>query len=85
MDHITDKLPRLAARRIPVLLVGGDRDPSLGPMKMMRRKIPGSRLIVLSPATHFANRDQPAAWNDAVLGFLARVDRAARGPRGPRV
>ena len=77
MDHITDKLPRLAARRIPVLLVGGD-------MKMMRRKIPGSRLIVLSPATHFANRDQPAAWNDAVLGFLARVDRAARGHRGPR-
>lgn len=72
MDHITDQLPRL---RAPVLLVGGDRDPSLGPMKAMRRKIRGSRLIVLSPASHFANRDQPDAWNRAVLDFLARVER----------
>ena len=40
-----------ARRAIPVLLVGGDRDPSLAPMRVMRRKIPGSRLVVLSPAT----------------------------------
>jgi len=74
MDHITDQLPRLGRRRIPVLLVGGDRDPSLGPMKVMRRKIPGSKLVVLSPASHFANRDQAEAWNRTVLDFLARVD-----------
>ena len=78
MDHITDELPRLAARRIPVLLVGGDRDPSLGPMRAMRRKIRGSRLVVLSPASHFANRDQPAAWNRTVLAFLGRVERSRR-------
>jgi pimeloyl-ACP methyl ester carboxylesterase len=71
MDHITAALPKI---RVPVLLVGGDRDPSLGPMKVMRRKIRGSKLVVLSPASHFANRDQPEAWNRAVLGFLARVD-----------
>src|SRR5437879_629791 len=35
MDHITDQLPRL---RVPVLLIGGDRDPSLAPMKVMHRK-----------------------------------------------
>lgn len=80
MDHITAELPRLGARRIPVLLVGGDQDPSLGPMRVMRRRIRGSRLVVLSPASHFANRDQPAAWNRAVLAFLARVD-AARPAR----
>jgi pimeloyl-ACP methyl ester carboxylesterase len=40
----------------------------------MRRKIRGSTLIVLSPASHFANRDQPEAWNRAALDFLARVD-----------
>jgi pimeloyl-ACP methyl ester carboxylesterase len=75
MDHITADLPRI---RVPVLLIGGDRDPSLGPMQVMHRKIRGSRLVVLSPASHFANRDQPEAWNRAALGFLARVDRRAR-------
>jgi pimeloyl-ACP methyl ester carboxylesterase len=77
MDHITADLPKL---RMPVLLIGGDLDPSLGPMKVMHRKIRGSRLVVLSPASHFANRDQPEAWNHAALDFLARVD--ARGRRG---
>src|SRR5947207_8811021 len=72
MDHITDELPRL---RMPVLLIGGDRDPSLGPMKVIHRKIRGSKLVVLSPASHFANRDQPDAWNRLVLDFLARVEK----------
>jgi pimeloyl-ACP methyl ester carboxylesterase len=75
MDQITDQLPRI---RVPVLLIGGDRDPSLAPMRVIHRKIRGSRLVVLSPASHFANRDQPEAWNRAALEFLERVD---RGPR----
>jgi 3-oxoadipate enol-lactonase len=83
MDHITDELPRLAAHRIPVLLVGGDRDPSLGPMRVMRRKIRGSRLVVLSPASHFANRDQPAAWNRTVVAFLRQVEAVRPGRRRP--
>jgi 3-oxoadipate enol-lactonase len=78
MDHITAEL---AGLRVPVLLVGGDRDPSLAPMRVMRRTVRGSRLVVLSPASHFANRDQPAAWNRAVLAFLARCDREAPAPR----
>src|SRR3989338_11052967 len=76
LDHITDQLPRL---RMPVLLVGGDRDPSLLPMRGMRRKIRGAKPAVLSPASHFPTRDQPEAWNRAVLDFLARCDRRARG------
>jgi 3-oxoadipate enol-lactonase len=76
MDHITEQLPRL---RVPVLLIGGDRDPSLGPMRVMHRKVRGSRLVVLSPASHFGNRDQPEAWNRTVLDFLARCDRRTRG------
>jgi pimeloyl-ACP methyl ester carboxylesterase len=93
MDHITSELPKIT---VPVLLIGGDRDPSLGPMRTMQGKIRGSKLIVLSPASHFANRDQPEAWNRAATDFLARVDarrrlscswRAGRaggpGPRGP--
>ena len=75
MDYITDQLPRIKA---PTLLIGGDMDPSLGPMKVMHRKIRGSKLVVLSPASHFANRDQPAAWNRAALDFLAGVDGKSR-------
>jgi pimeloyl-ACP methyl ester carboxylesterase len=81
MDHITDALPRIGRHGIPVLLVGGDRDPSLAPMRVMHRKIRGSRLVVLSPASHFANRDCPEAWNRTVLGFLARADRRPAGRR----
>jgi pimeloyl-ACP methyl ester carboxylesterase len=76
MDHITDQLQRL---RMPVLLIGADRDPSLEPMKVMHRRVRGSRLVVLSPASHFGNRDQPEAWNRTVLEFLARCDRRRRG------
>jgi pimeloyl-ACP methyl ester carboxylesterase len=75
MDHITDELPKL---RMPVLLIGGDRDPSLAPMTVMHRKIRGSKLVVLTPASHFANRDQPDAWNRAVLDFLARAEARRR-------
>jgi pimeloyl-ACP methyl ester carboxylesterase len=75
MDHITEQLRTI---RVPVLLIGGDRDPSLQPMKVMQRKIRGARLVVLSPASHFANRDQPDAWNRAALEFLARVDRGQK-------
>jgi pimeloyl-ACP methyl ester carboxylesterase len=71
MDHITDRLREI---RVPVLLIGGDLDPSLGPMKVMHAKIRGSRMVVLSPASHFANRDQPEAWNHAAVEFLARCD-----------
>jgi pimeloyl-ACP methyl ester carboxylesterase len=88
MDHITDRLPEL---RVPVLLIGGDRDPSLGPMRVMHRKVRGSKLVVLSPASHFANRDQPEAWNRAAVEFLERCDASAahgrrtRGAHGQRI
>jgi pimeloyl-ACP methyl ester carboxylesterase len=75
MDLITDRLRQI---RTPTLLVAGDQDPSLGPMQVMQKKIRGARLVVLSPAGHFGNRDQPEAWNRAVLEFLARVDATRR-------
>jgi pimeloyl-ACP methyl ester carboxylesterase len=77
MDHITHDLTSI---RVPTLLIGGDRDPSLAPMKVMHRKVRGSKLVVLSPASHFANRDQPEAWSRAALDFLAKVEMARRRP-----
>ena len=75
MDHITDQLSLI---RVPTLLIGGDLDPSLAPMKVMHKKLRGSKLVVLSPASHFANRDQPEAWNNAALAFLAKVNAGGR-------
>src|SRR2546429_6624596 len=67
MDHITDQLPRL---RVPVLLIGGDRDPSLAAMKVMHHKIRCSKLVMLSPAGHFGNPDQPEACDRQRLELL---------------
>src|SRR6266581_9150959 len=78
MDLVHEQLARI---RAPVLLIGGDRDPSLGPMRQMHAKVRGSRLVVLSPASHFANRDQPEAWNRAALDFLTAVDARVDGRR----
>jgi len=75
MDHITDQLSLI---RVPTLLIGGDLAPSLAPMKVMHKKLRGSKLVVLSPASHFANRDQPEAWNNAALAFLAKVNAGGR-------
>jgi pimeloyl-ACP methyl ester carboxylesterase len=75
MDYITHRLREI---RAPTLLLVGDQDPSLEPMRVMQRKIRGAKLVILSPAGHFGNRDQPAAWNQAVLDFLAGVDARRR-------
>jgi len=67
MDYITDRLGEI---RVPTLLVCGDEDPSLGPMREIQRRIPQSTFALLSPAGHFGNRDQPEAFNRAVGDFL---------------
>lgn len=70
MDYITDRLPEITC---PTLLICGDEDPSLGPMRVMAERIKHARFVLLSPAGHFANRDQPAAFDRAVLDFLAEL------------
>jgi len=69
-SRVMDSLPHIA---VPVLvLVGADDTPFVGPAEYMARKIPGAELVVLEGAGHEANLDQPAAFNAAVLDFLAR-------------
>jgi pimeloyl-ACP methyl ester carboxylesterase len=70
MDYITDRLSEI---RVPTLLICGDEDQSLQPMRVMEQKIKDARFVLLSPAGHFGNRDQPEAFNDAVLEFLAEL------------
>src|SRR5215468_11163110 len=72
MDYIAD---RLAEIRVPALLIAGDEDPSLPAMRAMQERIKDARFVLLSPAGHFANRDQPEAFNRAVLDFLDDLPR----------
>src|SRR5438876_383885 len=67
MDYITDRLSEIT---VPTLLVCGDEDPSPGPMREIQKRIPQAKFALLAPASHFANRDQPEAFNLAVVEFL---------------
>ncbi|MDQ0464558.1 pimeloyl-ACP methyl ester carboxylesterase [Caulobacter ginsengisoli] len=66
---VIDSLPNV---KVPSLvLVGANDTPFLAASDYMAAKIPGATKVVLPDAGHAANIDQPAAFNAAVLGFLA--------------
>src|SRR6266542_5253044 len=70
MDYITERLAEIS---VPTLLICGNEDPSLAPMREIEKRIKGARFVLLSPAGHFANRDQPDAFDRAVLDFLEEL------------
>jgi 3-oxoadipate enol-lactonase len=71
--NLTD---RLAAIKCPVQIIVGDQDVGT-PVAMseaIHQAIPGSELVVIPDASHLSNLEQPAAFNTALLKFLARVN-----------
>lgn len=75
----TDFLDRLPELQMPALVVCGREDPGLPAAQAIHEHIVGSDMAVLSPAAHLCNLEQPDAFNDALLGFLARSEAARRG------
>jgi pimeloyl-ACP methyl ester carboxylesterase len=70
--------PRLAALRLPVLVIAGERDAgSLPVSRALAEAIPGAELALVPDAGHVVNLAAPAAFDAALLGFLARLDGAA--------
>jgi 3-oxoadipate enol-lactonase len=69
MDH-RELLPRI---KVPTLVVIGRHDPATTPEagEFVRSQIPGAEVAMLD-AAHLSNVEQPAQFNDAVLGFLSR-------------
>lgn len=63
----------LAAIRVPTLIVRGERTPPIfvKTVEAVARAIPGSRQVVVPQASHAMSYDNPAAFNEAVLAFLA--------------
>ncbi len=71
LEH--DTLSRLHRVRAPTLVLAAAEDV-LTPVMLSREiadAIPGARLTVLSRGNHAVQIEEPAAFNEAVLGFLA--------------
>ncbi len=68
-SRVIESLPDI---KVPTLVLVGDKDaPFLGGTDYMANKIPGATKVVIEDAGHASNIDQPAAFNAAVLDFLA--------------
>ncbi len=69
-----DRREALARITVPTLLLAAEHDQTAPPdvMRRMADRIPGSEYLCLAGAGHIANVEQPAAFNAALLDFLAR-------------
>ncbi|MGE5595589.1 MAG: alpha/beta fold hydrolase [Hyphomicrobiales bacterium] len=71
-SRVIESLPDI---KVPTMVLVGEKDePFIGGSQYMAAKIPAARLVTLPNAGHAANIDQPAAFNEAVLGFLGSLD-----------
>lgn len=70
-----DSTPTLREIRVPTLVVVGEEDVLTPPSEAeaMVRAIPGARLALIPKAGHLANLENPAAFNEALLGFLTAL------------
>jgi pimeloyl-ACP methyl ester carboxylesterase len=75
--RVIESLPDI---KVPSLVVvGADDTPFLAASDYMAAKIPGARKVVIPNAGHAVNIDQPQAFIDAVLPFLADLEANASG------
>jgi 3-oxoadipate enol-lactonase len=69
-----DLTERLGAIDCPTRIIVGEQDAGT-PVAMSRAiqaAMPGSELVIIPEASHLSNIEQPAAFNAALLDFLAR-------------
>ncbi|MBL8376315.1 MAG: alpha/beta fold hydrolase [Burkholderiales bacterium] len=68
--------------KVPTLLVAGEADKVGRPegMQSLTKLIPNARFVCIPNAGHYAFAEQPAAFNDALLGFLDEVMRGRCEP-----
>jgi 3-oxoadipate enol-lactonase len=68
-----DTTARLALISAPTLVIAGDLDQGtpVAMSQIIADKIPNATLTVLLQASHISAIEQPQAFNDAVIGFIA--------------
>jgi 3-oxoadipate enol-lactonase len=71
----------LATIAVPTLVVAGGADRLAPPaqMKAIADAIPGARYVLVPGSGHLINLEAPAAFGDALEGFLDEVDRRQVG------
>ena len=71
-----DSIATLPTINVPTLLIAGEEDTvSPAEMDLMRQKIPGSRLQVISRAGHYAALEQPDEFVALLRNFLDSLPR----------
>ncbi len=70
-----DLTDRLKAITLPTLIIVGAQDMGtpLAASQAINQQIKGSELVVLDPASHLSNLEQPEAFTQALEAFLKRV------------
>jgi 3-oxoadipate enol-lactonase len=69
-------LDELSQIRVPTLIICGELDePFLEPSLRMHQRIAGSELVIIAGAGHTPTLEKPLEFNQALLSFLAKVDR----------
>ena len=82
---IFDLGDKLAACKVPMLVVTGDEDwPCLAPGVFIKRTCPSAGLLVIPNSGHAVNIEEPGAFNAALAEFLAQVDAGRWPARDPR-
>ena len=66
--NVIDSLPGIT--KPALIVVGADDKPFLASANYMAAKIPGAKSATIPNAGHFANLDNPTAFNTAVANFL---------------
>jgi 3-oxoadipate enol-lactonase len=66
--------------KVPTLILAGRLDPActVEHSTVLHRMIEGSSLVLLEEAAHLSNIEQPEAFNQALRGFIDRVDAGVR-------
>lgn len=71
-DHVIQSLEQIS---VPTLVLVGENDtPLLPAADHLASRIAGARKVVIPGAGHFANIDQPSAFNAETIGFLRSLE-----------
>jgi pimeloyl-ACP methyl ester carboxylesterase len=64
---------KLSGIKVPTLVVGGEQSPASRLLinNVIAQSIPGSRVVVIPVAAHLMSYQNPAAFNEVLLEFLA--------------
>ena len=73
---------RISQLQIPCLIISGDADYTpVAAKRAYAARIPGAEVVEIANSRHMTPIDQPSAFNQAVLEFLARQTRQVSAGR----